>query len=81
LLLRSFAEKTFSRGVLVNTARFVRFFSLETLPFLAPYGITDFGIALAKHYNLALCSFVLQIDWSKTFSEATRNNMWCKWLD
>jgi len=44
-------------------------------------GIIDFGIALAKHGNLAFCSFVLQIDWSKTFSDGTRNNMWCKWLD
>jgi len=44
-------------------------------------GITDFGIALAIHGNLAFCSFVLQIDRSKTFSEGTRNNMWCKWLD
>jgi len=25
-------------------------------------GIIDFGIALAKHGNLAFCSFVLQID-------------------
>jgi len=63
LLLRSFAEKkSFSSGVLVNTARFVRFFSLETLPFLAADGITDFGIALAQHCNLAFFSFVLQID-------------------
>jgi len=40
-------------------------------------GIPDFGIAQAKHCNLAFCSFVLQIDWSKTFSDRTRNNMWC----
>jgi len=45
-------------------------------------GVTDFAIALAyKRCNLAFCSFVLQIDWSKTFSDGTRNNMWCKWLD
>jgi len=44
-------------------------------------GITDFGIALATHCNLVVCSFVLQIDWSKTFSDRTRNNMWWKWLD
>jgi len=64
LLLKSFAEekKSFSRGILANTTRFLRFLSLETLPFLAPDGITDFGIALAKHCNLAFCSFVLQID-------------------
>jgi len=31
-------------------------------------GISDFGIALAyKHCNLAFCSFVLQIDRTKTF--------------
>jgi len=41
-------------------------------------GITDFGIAQAKHCNFAFCSFALQIDWSKTFSP---NNMRCKWLD
>ena len=44
-------------------------------------GITDFGIALGyKHCNLAFCSFVLQINCSKTFSDGTRNDMWCKWL-
>jgi len=45
-------------------------------------GVVDSGIALAyKHCNLAFYSFVLLIDWSKTFSDGTRNNMWCKWLD
>jgi len=45
-------------------------------------GITTFGIALAyKHCNLAFCSFVLQINWSKTFCDGSRNNMWCKYLD
>jgi len=43
--------------------------------------ITDFGIALAKHCNLVFCTFVQQIDWSKTFPDGTRNNMWCKWLN
>jgi len=63
LLLKSFAGiKRLSRTVLANTARFLRFFSLETLPFVAADGITNFGIALPKHYNLAFCSFVLQID-------------------
>jgi len=63
LLLKSLArKKRFSRGVLARTARFLRFFSLETLPFLAADGITNFGIALAKHCNLVFCSFVLQID-------------------
>ena len=82
LLLKSFVgKKCFSRGVLANTARFLRFYSLETLPFLAADGITDFGIAQAKHCNLVFCSFVLEIDWSKTFSDGPSNNMWCKWLD
>ena len=50
LLLKSSAEKkTFQSRRLANSARFLRFFSLETPPFLAPDGITDFGIALAKH--------------------------------
>jgi len=62
LLLKRFAEKSFSRGVLANTARILHFFSLETSPYLSPDGIADFGIALAKHCNLAFCSFVLQID-------------------
>jgi len=35
--------------------------------FIAPDGITDFGIALAKHCNLVFCSFILRIDWSKPF--------------
>jgi len=39
-------------------------------------GITDFGIALAyKHCNLSFCSFVPQIDWSKTFFGGTRSNI------
>jgi len=41
-------------------------------------GIKDFGIAQAKQCNLVFCSFVLQIDLSKTFSDGPRNNMWCK---
>jgi len=32
------------------------------LRFLVAEGITDFGIALAKHCNLAFCSFVLQLN-------------------
>jgi len=39
LLIKSFAvKKRLSLGVLVNTSRFLRFFSSETLPFLAPGG-------------------------------------------
>jgi len=77
LLLKNICwkNKRFSRGVLANTDRFLRLFSLESLPFLAPDGITDFSIALAKHCNLVFYSFVLQIDWSKTFADGTRNNM------
>ena len=82
LLLKSVAgKKCFSRGALANTARFLRFYCLETLPCLAADGITDFGIAQTKHCNLIFCSFVLQIDWSKSFSDGPSNNMWCKWLD
>jgi len=47
------------------------------LQFFAADGITDFGIALPKHCNLVCCSFVLQIDWWKNFSDGPRNNMWC----
>jgi len=62
LLLQSFAgKKCFSRDVLANTARFSRFFPLETMPFLAADGISDFGIAQVKRCNLVFCSFVLQI--------------------
>jgi len=50
-----------------NTARFLRFASYQTLPILAPEGIANFGIALAKHCNLVFCSFVIQIDWLKPF--------------
>jgi len=68
LLLISFAEKKrFNRGVLADTARFLRFFSLETLSFLAPDCITNFGIALAKHCNIALWSFVSKISDQKHF--------------
>jgi len=63
LLLERFAEKKrFSRGVLANIARFLRFASFGTLRFLAPEGITNSGIALAEHCNLVFCSSVLQID-------------------
>jgi len=63
LLFKIFAgKKGFSSGVLAKTARSLRFYSLETLPFFAPDGITDFGIALAKHCNLTFCPFVLRID-------------------
>ena len=68
-------KKRFSRGVLADTARFLHFFSLETLPFWGPDGIADFGIAQAKHCNLAFCSFVLQIEWSETISDGPSNNM------
>jgi len=49
---KSFAgKKRSSRGVSANTAGFLRFFSSETLPFLAPDGITEFGIALAQGFS------------------------------
>jgi len=66
LLLKSFAgKKRFSRGVLANTARFLRFFSWETLPFFAADGITDFGIALAyKH-----CNFVSALSFYKSTNQ------------
>jgi len=60
-------KKQFSRKVLTNTARFLRFASLQTLRILAPEGIANFGITLAKHCNLVFCSFLLQIDWWKPF--------------
>jgi len=42
-LLKGFVGKNrFSRGVLANTARFLLFFSLETLRFLAADGIKMF---------------------------------------
>ena len=55
-------KKRFSRDISANTTRFLRFFSLDILAFLVADGITDFGIALAKHCNLIFCSFVLEID-------------------
>jgi len=36
-------KKRFSRGVLAYTARFLRFFSSKTLPFLDADGISDFA--------------------------------------
>ena len=81
LLFRNVAvKKRFSRGVLANTARFLRISSLETVCFLAPEGITNFGTALAKHCNHVFCSFVLQIDWLKLFPGGLRSSIWCKWL-
>jgi len=47
-------------------------------------GTTDFGIALTYSINTAISRSALSfynIDCSKTFSDGTRNNMWCKWLD
>ena len=65
LLLKSFArKKRFSRGVLANTARSLRFLCLEALPFLTPDGITDFGIALAKH-----CTFVSALSFYKPIDQ------------
>jgi len=82
LLLKSFAgKKRFSRGVSANTARFLRFFSLDILAFLSVDGITDFGIALAKHCNLIFCSSVLQIDWSKPVLTDHAITLCWKWLD
>jgi len=47
------------RGVSANTSRFLRFASLEALRLLAPEGIANFGIALAKHCNLVSVFFNL----------------------
>jgi len=56
LLLQSFGEKKrFSGGVLANAARFLRFFLLRSFAIFSSDGITDFGIALAKHCKLAFC--------------------------
>jgi len=61
--LQSFGgKKTFSGGVLANTARFLRFFLLRNFAIFSSDGIIDFGIALAKHCKLAFCLFLLQID-------------------
>ena len=73
-------KKRFCRGLLANTARFLRISSLQTLRILAPEGIAQFGIALAKHCTLVFFSFVLQIDWWKPYRRNT-HSMWCKWLD
>jgi len=35
--------------------------------FIAPDGITGFGIALAEHFHLVFGSFVVRIDWLKPF--------------
>jgi len=52
LLLERFADKKkrFSRGVLANTVRFLRFFPLEILRFFAPDGITEL-LVLKKVYG------------------------------
>jgi len=43
-------KKRVRRGVLVNLARFLRFFSLEIIfPFLAPDDITYFGIGITQN--------------------------------
>jgi len=36
--------------------------TFSPLRFLVANGITDFGIAQAKHCDLVFCSFLLQID-------------------
>jgi len=41
-------KKRSCREVLANTARFLRFTSLQTLRILAPEGIANFGIAGGK---------------------------------
>jgi len=79
LLLESFAEKKKNVSVAfqLTLPDSYTFSPLETLPFLAHDGITDFVIALAKD-AISLSAFVRQIDRSKTFSDGTRNNMWCR---
>jgi len=92
LLLKSFAgKKRFSRGVLANTARFLRFFSLETLPFFAPDSITDFGIALefcrtnsSTAISLSALSFDKSTDQKLFLTEQAMTNgltsficLWC----
>jgi len=60
-------KKSFNGGVLADTARFLRFFLLRNFAIFSSDGITDFGIAPAKHCKLVFCSFLLQIDWLKPF--------------
>jgi len=55
-------KKKHRKTNIINTARLLRISFLETLHFLAPEGITNFGTALAEHCNHVFCSFVLQID-------------------
>jgi len=55
LLLESFDTKSDS------VAGFCKRCQILAL-FIAPDGITDFGIAQAKHCNFVFCSFVLRTD-------------------
>jgi len=63
LLLESITgKKRFSRGVLLTLPDACALPPQETLRILAPEGIANFGIALAKHFNLVFSFFILQID-------------------
>ena len=67
IILKNHARFSYRGNTVANTARFLRFASSQTLRNLAFERIANFGIALAKHCNPVLCSFVLEIDWLKPF--------------
>ena len=58
-------KKRFSRGVLANTVRFLRFFPLEILRFFAPDGITEL-LLLKKVYG----EFTLVLNMLMCFSKS-----------
>jgi len=58
LLEKAIQSRRFSYQCLIITFFLHRSFVL----LIVPDGITDFGIAQAKHCNLVFCSFVLRLD-------------------
>ena len=68
LMLESFAGKSDSVTAFKLTLPDPCVFLLKSFAFfIAPDGITGFGIVLAEHCNLVSYSFILRIDWLKHF--------------
>jgi len=57
-----------TKNSLFKICQIFALFALRSFALLiTPDSVTDFGISLAEHRNLAFCPFVPRIDWSKVF--------------
>jgi len=62
-MLEILQEKVIQSRRFSYHCQILAFFLLRSFAlFIAPDGITGFGIVLTKHCNLVFCSFILRID-------------------